>query len=434
MSDGRKKKNLKGASQTATEPSSTIGLLAEYDTPGALIAACVKVRDAGYTRWDSHAPFPVHGIDKAMGIRMTVLPLLVFCGGITGTGVAVLLQWWTNAIDYPWVISGKPLFSLPANIPIMFELTVLFSALTAFLGMLVLNKLPKFSQPLLNSERFRGMTTDRFFVLIEADDPSFDKKATATFLKSAGATSVEECVDENTRSAIPRVIILGGLVLVVITWVPLALIAAVRATPSSQPRVHLIPDMDFQPKYKPQNAISGRLEHAGGTFADGRAMRLPPTGSVARGELRDDPHLYKGKNPDGSFADGLPPALTKDLNWEVFMARGQGRFKIYCSVCHGLDGYGQGQIAQRAAKLEAGSQGWMPPASLHREDLRDVTQTPDGKIFDTITNGKLRAQANPDQPYPYTMGPYGAQISVEDRWAIVLYVRALQRSQQKPAE
>ena len=72
------------------------------------------------------------------------------------------------------------------------------------------------------------------------------------------------------------------------------------------------------------------MEHAGGTFADGRAMRLPPTGSVARGELRDDPHLYEGKNPDGSFADGLPPALTKNLDWEAFMARGQGRFRIYC--------------------------------------------------------------------------------------------------------
>ena len=161
---------------------------------------------------------------------------------------------------------------------------------------------------------------------------------------------------------------------------------------------------------------------------------MPPTGAVARGELRDDPHLYEGKNPDGSFAHGLPPALIKNLDWEAFMARGQGRFRIYCSVCHGLDGYGQGQIARRAAKLGAGSQGWMPPASLHREDLRDATQTPDGKIFDTITNGKLRAQPNPDQPYPYTMPPYGAQISVKDRWAIVLYVRALQLSQQKPAE
>ena len=103
------------------------GVLAEFDRPQALMAAARKVRDAGYRDWDTFTPFPVHGMEKAMGIKMTILPWLTFCGGITGLITAIVMQWWMNAVDYPWVISGKPIWSIPANIPVAFEMTVLFS-------------------------------------------------------------------------------------------------------------------------------------------------------------------------------------------------------------------------------------------------------------------------------------------------------------------
>ena len=127
------------------------GILAEFADPGTLVSAARSVREAGLKRWDSYSPFPVHGIEGAMGIRPTVLPWLVLGAGITGGAVALLMQWWTNAVNYPLNISGKPLFSLPANIPVTFELIILFSALTAFFGVLALNGLPRFNNPLLDT-------------------------------------------------------------------------------------------------------------------------------------------------------------------------------------------------------------------------------------------------------------------------------------------
>src|SRR6185436_16744213 len=100
------------------------GLLAEYETPKGLIAAAEKVRNAGFKNWDTFTPFPVHGIDAAMGTKATILPWLILGGGLTGCLTAVTFQWWANAVDYPFKISGKPFWSLPANIPITFELTV----------------------------------------------------------------------------------------------------------------------------------------------------------------------------------------------------------------------------------------------------------------------------------------------------------------------
>lgn len=167
------------------------GVIAEFDNVDDVLAAAEKIRDAGYTRWDVHTPFPVHGMDHAMGIRPTILPWLVLFAGLTGMTLGLLLQWYTNAWDYPYFISGKPLISLPAWIPVTFELTILFSALTAVFGMLGLNGLPRLYNPLFNSARFRRVTNDRFYVVIDAADPIFDREKTDDFLKAQGALAVE---------------------------------------------------------------------------------------------------------------------------------------------------------------------------------------------------------------------------------------------------
>src|SRR5947209_4363881 len=125
--------------------------LAEFDSPHGCLTAATKLREAGYTVFDTHTPFPIHGMDKAMGLPDSKLGWLVLCGGLSGVSLGWLMMWWMNGIDYPLIIGGKPPYSLPSQIPIMFELTVLLSCLTAVFGMLHLNRLPRHHHPIFNS-------------------------------------------------------------------------------------------------------------------------------------------------------------------------------------------------------------------------------------------------------------------------------------------
>ena len=167
------------------------GIVAEFGTPADLFHACERVRDAGFTRWDAHTPFPVHGMEGAMGIRRSPLPWIVLIAGLTGAAFGFGLQWWVHASAAPLTISGKPYFSWPAFIPITFELAVLFAAFGAVLGMLGLNRLPMHHHPLFRSKMFERVTDDAFFISIESWDPRFDPAATPKLLKSLGARSVE---------------------------------------------------------------------------------------------------------------------------------------------------------------------------------------------------------------------------------------------------
>lgn len=167
------------------------GILAEFATPADLYHACERVREAGYTRWDAHTPFPVHGLEGAMGLRRSPLPWIVLGTGLAGAALGFALQWWVHSAAYPLVISGKPHFAWPAYVPITFELGVLFAALGAVLGMLGLNRLPMHHHPLFRSKVFERVTDDAFFISIESWDPRFDPSATRTLLESLGARSVE---------------------------------------------------------------------------------------------------------------------------------------------------------------------------------------------------------------------------------------------------
>ncbi len=169
----------------------TYGLLAEYTTAAEIYHACEKVRDAGYAKWDAYTPFPVHGLDKAMGAPPSVLPWIVLVMAITGMTAAITMQGWMMAVDYKYIISNKPYFSWQAYVPVTFELTILFSAFGAVFGMLGLNRLPQHHHELFNSERFARVTDDRFFIAIEATDPKFNLEKTRSFLESTGATAIE---------------------------------------------------------------------------------------------------------------------------------------------------------------------------------------------------------------------------------------------------
>jgi mono/diheme cytochrome c family protein len=437
-----------------TAPPKLAAIIAEFPTVAAVMAAGKKIRSGGWTDWDVHSPFPIHGIDDVIGIRPTRLPWITLVAGIAGLVVALLMQWWMNAVDYPFLISGKPLFGLPAAVPVAFELMILFAAVSTIGAMLLLNGLPRFSNPLFGSDLFLRATSDRFFICVSAKDPKFERDAVWQSLKDCHATAIDECFaptasDKNWPAALPAVLV----VLSVLLLVPPVLIAQKRATTTTQPRFHAIPDMDFQPKFKPQRTST--------LFADGRAMRPQPSGTVARGDLRADSRLYKGLEPGvhgnralallmspssldqvTRFASanqtgrdaaiklvsqanppaGNPPAPDPldAYPWVTTfpvpvtvktMKRGQERYNIYCASCHGLAGDGDGLVTRRALELEQGT--WIKPSSFHTANLR--TQ-PVGRLFHSITNGVRK------------MPGYGDLVTVEDRWAILLYVRSLQQS------
>jgi hypothetical protein len=166
------------------------GVLARFDGPQSLYHAAEKIRDAGYKKFDCHSPFPIHGMDQAMGLKRSPMGWIAGLLAILGGGGFFALQWWTSTIDYPLVISGKPYFSFQAYVPITFAGAVIGAAFAAVLGMLIINKLPRLHHPLFNSDKF-NYSDDGFFVSIEATDRQFDREKTAAFLKSIGALEVE---------------------------------------------------------------------------------------------------------------------------------------------------------------------------------------------------------------------------------------------------
>jgi hypothetical protein len=167
------------------------GILAEFPGPGELFHAAEAVRDAGYTKWDTFTPFPIHGMEQAMGVKPTVLPRIIAAVGLTGAALGFLMQYWMQGVDYPLVTQGKPYDSWQAFVPITFECGILLSAFTAIGGMLAMNGLPRHHHPLLKKERFLSSSDDRFFIAIESADPRFDPHATRALLERAGATSIE---------------------------------------------------------------------------------------------------------------------------------------------------------------------------------------------------------------------------------------------------
>ena len=378
------------------------GVLAEYDTPGELMDAARKVRDAGYTEFDCYSPFPVHGMDEAMGIKRTILPLIVFGGGATGLLGGIFLQWWMNAYNWPWNIAGKPSWSIPANVPIAFEATILFSVFASFFGMWILNKLPQVWHPFFRSDRFARVTDDAFILGIEAKDRRFDHAATRKLLTDAGAIAVEDVHYEGdpARKTMPKWIIAFIVGSTAFALIPFAIAAKARNSHSNAPHIHIFPDMDFQPKFKSDTAID--------LFPDGRANRGEITGTVARGSLNADDTFYRGIE-NGAWTTGFPKQL--EIN-DALVKRGQNRYNIYCSACHGFDGRGSGAVPQR---VQAAGGAWQARNLVETGGV--TVHMPNGQLFNTISNGFN------------TMMGYANQIPHADRWAIVLYVRALQRSQ-----
>lgn len=266
------------------------GVYAEFGAVDPLLAACRRVRDAGYVKTDAFTPFPVHGIDKALGIKPTALPWIALACGLTGTVIGVFMQVFMNTFDYPYIISGKPFFSMPAFIPVSFELTILLASFGAFFGMLALNGLPKFSNPIFTDPGFDRATDDKFFLYIDSADPRFNHKGAARLLTDAGGVNLVDVYEDGTSTQSPKWlwIVLGSVIF--LSMIPLLIAARMRVTNSSKPRFHVFYDMDFSPAKEAQMTTS--------LFADGRSMRPDVPGTVAVGQFDQDLDFYSGIDMD----------------------------------------------------------------------------------------------------------------------------------------
>jgi hypothetical protein len=167
------------------------GILAEFDNPASLLKAGKAMNEGGYKKFDCHSPFPIHGMDDAMGMKRSPLGYIIAIFAIIGGLVGFGLQTWVHSIEYPIVFSGKPYFAYQAYIIVTFALFILFGAAAAVFGMLGLNKLPRYHHHLFYSDKFKKVTDDAFFVSVDAKDSKFDKKETASFLKSIGGKNIE---------------------------------------------------------------------------------------------------------------------------------------------------------------------------------------------------------------------------------------------------
>ncbi|HEX6982648.1 MAG TPA: DUF3341 domain-containing protein [Balneolaceae bacterium] len=179
-----------------TENKKVYGVLAEFRNPKELVDAADAVRKSGYSNFDTYAPFPIHGMEKAMGVDKSPLGWIVFVGGLMGCVGALALMIWVMGYEYPLNISGKPFINIPIYIPITFELTVLLSAFAAVFGMISLNNLPRFHNPLFNAERFEKASDDGFFVCVEASDDLFSEEKVSKLFSDADATHIETIYDD----------------------------------------------------------------------------------------------------------------------------------------------------------------------------------------------------------------------------------------------
>lgn len=367
--------------------SETFAVLGLFDSAEALAAAAARLKDQRLGRLEAYTPYPVHGMADLLGHRRSPLAGMVMVMGILGALTALGFQMWVAAVDYPLVTGGKAPTSWQAFVPIMFEVTVLFASLTAGLGMLLLlNSLPFFGHPVLHSKAIKDITRDRFALAVEAPGgkAGFDPAAAKAALEAAGARDIEllpgpgagpsftAAFIQRSLAGIAGACLVSGLVMY----------GAVQMMPAMLPMVHMLD----QPRLDPQKPSP--------FFKDGHGMQLPVAGTVARGHL---PPAFA--TPEGAANLVNPLPRTPEV-----LAQGRAEFQVHCAVCHGPLGNGMPSLtAAYGAK----------PANLLAPNFRAYS---DGTIYGTIVLGKN------------TMPSYAADLPEDARWAVVHYVRALQRA------
>lgn len=365
----------------------TFAVLGLYTDAQKIVDAANQIRPRKLGRLEAYTPYPVHGLDKAVGLPPSPLGKLVMGMGLLGTALALLFEWWTSAVDYPLITGGKALFSWQAFVPVMFEVTVLFATFTAGLAMLfAFNKLPFFGHPVLHSKAIKGITRDKLALSIESTDATFDVETARQALLDHGAESVEVV----PIPAWDKPLSLVGLLRTIAAITAACMVAggglyvAEKMIPVVPPLIH----MHNQPKL---NAFRSST-----FFADGRGMRPAVAGTVARGHL---PPAFATPEEAGTMLTNPLPLTQKSAD------RGRKVFNDHCAVCHGAVGDGIAMLSRAYGGK---------PANLLSNDMRGRS---DGQMYGVIMLGKN------------AMPSYAPDLDESDRWAAVHYVRVLQRAQ-----
>lgn len=363
-------------------------ITALFDSPEEIVHAAQEASKAGYTRFDVNTPYPVHGMDKAMRLKPSRIGVFALVFGLLGVFSAVGFMTWVTLVNYPLVIGGKPFWSWPAFVPIAFEVTVILASVLTVVTMIVLYfRFPNNAHPLHDTPYMKRVSSDKFGINIQADDPKFDEKEIRAFLGRIGGKEISpiyfdaEEFEHGQKLFDPKFLgVLAVTALVVSATTYVVFNKVLYMEPFSW--------MSAQEKLKAQQPSE--------LFKDGIGMRPPVEGTVARGFL---PYAFKGKPDEAGRFLANPLLPTKEV-----LERGKSRYMTFCSPCHGNFGRGDSRL-----------QGQFPnPPTLHSDKVRNW---PAGNIYHVMTDGQN------------IMPSYATQISKDDRWAIVQYIRVLQRAQ-----
>ncbi len=358
-----------------------------FDTPDEIIEAAEKTSAEGFEKYDVHTPYPVHGMDSAMQLKPSKLPYIALAIGLSAMVGMFLFMYWMTTIDYPVIVGGKPFFAFPSWIPVLFEITVLSASIGTVVSMIaIFFKFPNLSHPLHDTDFMKSVTCDKYGISIEADDPKYDEEYARTFLSSIGAKNITPIYWDNEEVNFKNTV-LQPKFLIFLLVVALSVSGTTYFTLNKL--MFMVPFnwMREQEKYIPQEVST--------FFEDGFSMRNPVQGAVARGNM---PYKFADKPDVAGEALVNPLSMTKE-NMEL----GKDKFDIYCSPCHGYFGEGDSRL-----------NGQFPnPPSLHSAKARDWS---DGRIYAVLMDGQN------------IMPSYASQLSRNERWAVIMYVRALQRS------
>jgi len=358
-----------------------------FDTPNDIIHAAKVVTEKGYTKFDVNTPYPVHGMDAAMKLPASKLGFVTLFAGLGGLVLALGMMGWMMGIDYPTVIGGKPFFPLPAFIPISFELTVLLGTLITVGALLFFFfKLPNNRHPLHDTNYMKNVSSDKYGLIIEAADPKFDVEQIKELFTSLHASTIEPIYyDEeevNFKAVIAEPKFLGFL-------------AAVAIFVSLSVYLHLNKVLYMVPFSWMSEHESITPQESSDMFGNGSGMLTPVKGSVARDFI---PYKFKNK-PIEAGKLLVNPVIPSKEN----LAIGEEKFNIYCSPCHGY-------LAEGDSRMK---ESFPNPPSLHSEKVRNWS---DGSIYHVIVEGQN------------VMPSYSYQLSRQERWAVINYLRVLQRS------
>jgi mono/diheme cytochrome c family protein len=310
--------------------------------------------------------------------------------GLSGAALAFIFMTWVTSVNYKLIIGGKPFFTWPAFIPITFEVTVLSAALGTVGALLfVMLRLPRTSHPLHDTNYMRAVSSDKFGLVIAAIDPLFDEQKVKDFFSHLGGNDIETIYEEDEGTKEIKVFAPRFIGAIIITIVVTA--GATYFTLNHLLYIQPFTWMWYQPKVVPQTSST--------FFPDGWSMRMPVEGTVARGYM---PYEYTGAPDSVLKLISNPLPMTKEV-----IERGKKEFGIYCSPCHGYYGKGDSRLNQQFPN----------PPTLHSDKVRNW---PDANIYNVITNGQN------------VMPSYAKSVSRDDRWAIIHYIRVLQRSQDAP--